>query len=52
MQYPYLISRTVDPIFAIFIGVSSFYLHEKRVERPDGHRLNDLIIKKWKESTK
>ncbi|CUM68297.1 uncharacterized protein PRCAT00006019001 [Priceomyces carsonii] len=48
MQYPYLISRVADPIFAISIGIASYYSHEQRVQRPEGHSLSDLIIRKYR----
>ncbi|ABN68307.2 predicted protein [Scheffersomyces stipitis CBS 6054] len=51
MQYPYLISRTIDPIFAISIGVASYYLHERRVGRPEGRTLNELVAKKFFKSS-
>lgn len=47
MQYPYLISRTIDPIFAIGIGAASYFLHEKRVGREDGHHLHELVLKRY-----
>lgn len=46
MQYPYLISRTLDPLFGIGIGVLSYYSYEKRLGRKEGHTLNELIAKR------
>ncbi|EDK45586.1 conserved hypothetical protein [Lodderomyces elongisporus NRRL YB-4239] len=47
MQYPYLISRWADPIFGIGMGVASYYLYERRVGRPEGHSLNELVLKRF-----
>lgn len=49
MQYKYLISRTVDPIIAVSIGVAAYYLYERRTGRPEGHTLNELAYKKYSE---
>ncbi len=46
-SYPYLISRIGDPIFAIFVGVSAYYMSEKKHQKPKGHTLNELFIKRW-----
>ncbi|ODV81629.1 uncharacterized protein CANTADRAFT_45301 [Suhomyces tanzawaensis NRRL Y-17324] len=50
MQYPYLISRVIDPIFGIGMGVASYYLYEKRHGREEGHYLNQLIAQKFRGS--
>ncbi|EGW31982.1 uncharacterized protein SPAPADRAFT_139260 [Spathaspora passalidarum NRRL Y-27907] len=47
MQYPYLISRTLDPLFGIAVGVASYYSYEKQVGRQPGHSLNELLVKKY-----
>jgi len=47
MQYPYLISRALDPVFAVSIGVASYYLYEQRTGRPEGHHLNELVMRKY-----
>lgn len=48
MQYPYLISKWMDPVFAVAIGVASYYTFEKRSGRPAGHTLNELVQRKYK----
>ncbi|ODV61294.1 Nce101p ASCRUDRAFT_75987 [Ascoidea rubescens DSM 1968] len=45
--YPYMLSRTLDPIFSIFVGVVSYYSYEARIQRPEGHTLNELIAKRY-----
>lgn len=50
MQYKYVISRFADPVIAITIGVSAYYLHERRVGRPEGHSLNELLVQKYGKS--
>lgn len=47
IQYPYLISRWVDPVVSVAIGVAAYYLHERRIGRPEGHSLNELLAKKY-----
>lgn len=47
-HYPYLISKWTDPILAIGIGISAYYLYEQRVGREPGHSLNELLWAKWK----
>lgn len=47
MQYPYLISRTLDPLFGVAMGVALYYLYEQRAERPQGHTLLELLKKKY-----
>ncbi|CAX41559.1 non-classical export protein, putative [Candida dubliniensis CD36] len=47
MQYPYLISKSLDPIVGVGIGVLSYYSYEQRVGRKPGHSLHELIVKKF-----
>lgn len=47
MQYKYLISRFADPVIAISVGISAYFLHESRVGRPEGHTLSELLKKKY-----
>ena len=47
MQYPYLISRTLDPIVGVGIGILSYYSYEQRVGREPGHSLNELVLKSF-----
>lgn len=47
MQYPYLLGKWVDPIVGLSIGVAAYYLQEKRVQRPHGHTLNELLIRRF-----
>lgn len=46
----YLISRWIDPFFAAGVGVWAYTLYER--EHPDerraGHRLHELVAKRWK----
>ncbi|QLL31283.1 hypothetical protein HG536_0B01450 [Torulaspora globosa] len=46
-QAPYLLGRFLDPIYALMVGTLSYYLYERKVGRPEGHRLNELIMKKY-----
>lgn len=32
---------------AVAIGISAYYLYEKRVGREPGHSLNELLWAKW-----
>lgn len=47
MEYKYLVSRFADPVIAITLGVSAYYVHEKRVGRSEGHTLNELLARWW-----
>lgn len=47
MEYKYLISRLVDPVAAISIGIAAYYVHENRIGRRPGHTLNELVKKRW-----
>ncbi|CUS25105.1 LAQU0S27e00210g1_1 [Lachancea quebecensis] len=44
---PYLLGKFLDPIFAIGVGTMSYYSYERKVGRPEGHSLNELIKKRW-----
>lgn len=48
MQYKYLISRWVDPLVAIGLGTSAYFVYEYRNERPEGHTLYELYLR-WRE---
>lgn len=47
MEYKYLVSRFADPVIAITLGVSAYYVHEKRVGRSEGHTLSELLARWW-----
>lgn len=42
-----LLSRYIDPLFGVAVGILSFYSYEQRVGREDGHTLKDLVSKKF-----
>ncbi|VEU20492.1 DEKNAAC101249 [Brettanomyces naardenensis] len=46
-HYPYLISKWLDPLFGISIGVAAYYAYEKRAGREAGHSLEELLSRKW-----
>ncbi|CCE91458.1 Nce101p TDEL_0C05690 [Torulaspora delbrueckii] len=46
-QAPYLLGRFIDPLFAIAVGTLSYFSYENKVGRPEGHRLSELIKKKY-----
>lgn len=46
-QAPYLLGKIADPLFAIAIGTLSYYSYERKVGRPEGHSLNELISKRF-----
>ncbi|KAK9465377.1 hypothetical protein V1512DRAFT_249210 [Lipomyces arxii] len=48
LKYPYLISKLVDPIFGIIVGVASFYVYEHRQGREKNHSLNELLVRRYK----
>ncbi|ODV97717.1 hypothetical protein PACTADRAFT_52675 [Pachysolen tannophilus NRRL Y-2460] len=50
-SYPYLISKYIDPLFGISVGVFSYYAYEKRVGREEGHSLNELVKKRFLNDT-
>lgn len=37
----------LDPIFAVAVGSLSYYSYERKVGRPAGHSLNELVSKRW-----
>lgn len=43
-MYKYLVSRWVDPIIGVGVGVCAYYLHEQRQDK--GQKLNDIIRQK------
>ncbi|KAK9463418.1 uncharacterized protein V1516DRAFT_667711 [Lipomyces oligophaga] len=47
LKYPYLLSKTLDPIFGIFVGTASFYVYERRQGREKGHTLLELIQRRY-----
>lgn len=46
-MYKYLVSRWADVAIGVTVGVSAYYLHERRINKPEGSRLNDIISRKW-----
>lgn len=46
MPQVYLISRWGDVLLGLSTGVWAYYLYERRLHRPDGERLADLV--RWK----
>ncbi|WVO22514.1 uncharacterized protein IAS62_003844 [Cryptococcus decagattii] len=54
MTKAYLLSRTLDPLLAVFTGLFAFYLNQNnpRTAPPPGHTLQELLIWKWAESKK
>lgn len=46
-MYKYLVSRWADVAIGVGVGISAYYLHERRVGKPDGKKLNDIISEKW-----
>ncbi|KAB8283202.1 hypothetical protein B0I72DRAFT_142157 [Yarrowia lipolytica] len=47
IKYPYLLSKWLDPLFAVTIGVLAYGVFEQRHGRQEGHRLIDLVQRKW-----
>ena len=47
----YLISRWIDPLFALGVGVWAYSLYEREHadERKPGHKLHELVLKRWKQ---
>ncbi|SCU99446.1 LAME_0G03202g1_1 [Lachancea meyersii CBS 8951] len=43
---PYLLGRFLDPVFALAVGTVSYYAHERKVGRAEGHSLNELVRKR------
>lgn len=54
MAKAYLLSRTLDPLLAVFTGLFAFYLNQNnpRTAPPPGHTLQELLRWKWAESKK
>lgn len=54
MTKAYLLSRTLDPLLAVFTGLFAFYLNQNnpRTAPPPGHTLQELLRWKWAESKK
>lgn len=46
-KYPPLIHRKLDWILAIGMGVSAYYLYEKRTGREQGHTLYELVRERY-----
>ncbi|GAA6018978.1 hypothetical protein JCM8202_000623 [Rhodotorula sphaerocarpa] len=46
MPSVYLVSRWGDVLLGLTTGVWAYYLYERRLHRPDGERLADLV--RWK----
>ncbi|KTW29567.1 uncharacterized protein T551_02183 [Pneumocystis jirovecii RU7] len=42
----YLISRWVDPVFAVGVGSFSYFLYERNHPRPEHCSLNELLQRK------
>ncbi|KAJ1052302.1 hypothetical protein FZC28_6671g2313 [Saccharomyces cerevisiae] len=36
-----------DPLLAIMVGCLSYYVYERKMGRPQGHHLHELIKKRW-----
>jgi hypothetical protein len=51
MPKVYLLSRTLDPILAVFTGLLAYHLHETnpRSAPPPGHTLRELASWQWGE---
>ncbi|KAK9478728.1 hypothetical protein V1514DRAFT_330248 [Lipomyces japonicus] len=47
LKYPYLLSKYLDPIFGVAVGVSAFYLYEQRHGREEGHTLVELFQRRY-----
>ncbi|KAK4047738.1 hypothetical protein OIV83_005246 [Microbotryomycetes sp. JL201] len=43
----YLVSKRIDPLLGIFTGIWAYALYERRLQRPAGHSLVELIQWKW-----
>lgn len=44
---PPILTRTLDPIFAIAVGTTAYYTHERKIGRKEGHTLNELVSKRY-----
>ncbi|WBW74462.1 non-classical export protein Nce101 [Schizosaccharomyces osmophilus] len=47
MSQAYLISKRLDPLFGMAIGIYGYYLYEKEHPRPQGKKLQELVMKRW-----
>ncbi|BGP31768.1 hypothetical protein JCM10296v2_003542 [Rhodotorula toruloides] len=47
MPRVYLISKLGDVLLGLSTGFWAYYLYERRLNRPDGERLADLVRWKW-----
>lgn len=49
MPKVYLLSRTLDPLLAVFTGLLAYHLHETnpRSAPPAGHTLRELVGWQW-----
>ncbi|EPX72919.1 non-classical export protein 1 [Schizosaccharomyces octosporus yFS286] len=47
MSQTYLISKLMDPLFGMAIGIYGYYLFEKEHPRPQGKGLQELLMKRW-----
>ncbi|ORY92801.1 hypothetical protein BCR35DRAFT_298346 [Leucosporidium creatinivorum] len=43
----YLVSKRLDPFLGVFTGIWAYALYERRLQRPEGHTLLELIRGKW-----
>lgn len=41
-------NRSLDPVLAIASGIWAYSLYESRLQRPAGHSLQELIVRKYK----
>lgn len=46
-KYPPLVHRKLDLILAIGMGVSAYYLYERRTGREPGHSLYELVKERY-----
>ncbi|EGV63309.1 hypothetical protein CANTEDRAFT_106160, partial [Yamadazyma tenuis ATCC 10573] len=47
IMYKFLVSRWVDPLIGVGIGVCAYYLHETRSHTPEGKRIKDIIYRRF-----
>ncbi|KAI9711221.1 MAG: hypothetical protein M1820_002208 [Bogoriella megaspora] len=43
MSVPYIISKSLDPVFAIAIGLAAAGVRIRREEREEGHSMNETF---------
>lgn len=43
----FLISKWLDPIFALGVGIWAYGLYEREHPRPEGHKLQELIQRRY-----